>query len=208
MLKKRAFITGILIILISLFSVFLTASATLAKTECNSQTWYMWSDYQLRMDNPTGNPTVVVGSSPVIWQSEQSAQGGVTFGTGDWEGDIGVDGDSPNNHVIMMQIGYVYDSAFYPQGTPEMVAASGKATMTVPGFTVPNGGYLAVSVYDDDATPIDMQVGSGGSFITTPCSDPGFPMPELASSILLAGGAGGLGAFIWWRQRRTRPATA
>ena len=200
-MKKRVFITGILVILLALFSILLAASAIFAA----SQTWYLWNDLQLRTANPTGGSTVTVDSVGVTWQSEQSAQGDVTFGPGDWTGDIGLQSGSPQNHNIMVQIGYVQGSTFNPQGAAVETPASGHFTIQdVPGFTIPNGSYLAVYIYDDDTTPVALQTGSGGSWVTTPDTAPDFPLPELATSILFAGGTGGLGAFIWWRQRRKR----
>lgn len=199
-MKKRVFITGILVILLALFSILLTASAVFAA----SQTWYLWNDHQLRTANPTGGSTVTVDSVGVIWQSEQSAQGDVTFGPGDWTGDIGIQGGSPQNHNIMVEVGYVQDSTFYPQGTPAGTAANGNFVITAPGFTILDGDYLAVRVYDDDTTSIALQTGSGGSWINTPSTDPGYPLPELATGVLLFGGFGSLGVFIWWRQRGKR----
>lgn len=46
---------------------------------------------------------------------------------------------------------------------------------------------------------------SADSTLTTPCSDPGYPVPEIPTIVLTCIGLLGLGGYVWLRRRRVAP---
>jgi hypothetical protein len=97
---------------------------------------------------------------------------------------------------------------FYPQRPPGRINTYGNFSIRAPGFTIPGGGWMAIRIHNRYTRPFGMRTGFGGSWFMRPFFFPGYPTPELATGILLASGFGGLGVYIWWRQRRKHLPTA
>ncbi|HSW56945.1 MAG TPA: hypothetical protein VLH15_00925 [Dehalococcoidales bacterium] len=136
-----------------------------------------------------------------IWLSDQAAQTDVTFPAGDWLIHLVTeDWDSE----CQAQIGESDGTTFNPFNTvPAMGSQNGNIiTFTInTGGTVPQGNYLALKIFTADGSRI---ITEGNSYLKSPSSDPGYPLPELAAGILLGLGLAGLGAYLALRRRSAR----
>ena len=206
MIKKKIVINITLVIVLSLSLILLTTSVASAEEECYSQTWYLWESPQvLQKDDPNGGTYVpIAGYSSQIWISTEAAQGAVTFGEGDWPGDIGFHGGSPQQYNMFIEVGSSSDGAdFTSEGSTTVTTGPGNFIIPDTGFTVPDGHYLAVRITNNYSTTINIQTGSGGSWISSPCSDPGYPLPELSSLILLSISLVLLIGYIYYKNHNT-----
>ncbi|MDD5093854.1 MAG: hypothetical protein PHV74_05675 [Dehalococcoidia bacterium] len=80
---------------------------------------------------------------------------------------------------------------------------------SMPGQTVPQNMHLALRVYNNDqtATPMNIQIMTGNdkdgcSYLISPCTDPGYPTPEIATALLVGLGVLGLGGYVFIRRRQ------
>jgi hypothetical protein len=174
----------------------------------------------------TGSPTGEVMISPgatKMWISDKVALANVTFPNDAWTIRFGTDMDwGPGNFVA--EIGYWNGTIFtvLPMvGTPVFYAnhyeMQFKAVPSI-GQTIPVNTYLAVTVFNNSPAGTNGLAGihpiytgtwlpdrTGSQYfscLTSPQSDPGYPLPELGAGILLAAGILGLGGFIIVHRRK------
>ena len=70
-------------------------------------------------------------------------------------------------------------------------------------FTVPKGDYLALRIANPEAGAADLVIKTGedNSYLTSPKTDPGYPIPELSTFILFSVGLLALAGYIWLKKR-------
>jgi len=173
-----------------------------------SQKWYLYSNGDYLMEK-TGTPTSFVpianNNSDATWLSDQSATTDVTFPSGAWT--INLKTPIDWSSTCSAQVGD------YNTGTSTFTAFNGtKATGTysngaititiTTGGTVSAGDYLALRVFNSSSSTPYTVVTDGNSWLSSPATDPGYPLPEMSALILLGIGLAGLGGYILVRRKK------
>jgi MYXO-CTERM domain-containing protein len=198
-----------------------------------SQTWYLdsiplkssaldtsadYSDTQnvLVMEKSVGQKGLVEIDKEVYWLTDQPAEADVVFPKGAWEINLLVKNDKFGEKECLIEVGTwdPYAKNLGPHFTPFtdwssvkmewkdnllMVWLEGKA-----GASVPKGNYLALRIAKQwDFVKFINVVTEGESLLVSPETDPGYPLPEVASALLLGLGLAGLTGFVLMRRRRS-----
>ena len=132
----------------------------------------------------------------------------VTFPSGNWTGSLNFTTAPPaGGNIIKVDVGYMPGYNFHGSqwiGPPDGTTKVFPINVTTSAFTVPTGSYLTLRVTNYFASN-DIYVDTGGtdqSTLISPSSDPGYPVPELATILLSGAGLAALGGYIWLRRRR------
>jgi hypothetical protein len=188
-----------------------------------------WTNTELFMSttgNPTGSVDIAAGSAK-MWIANKIALSDVTFpndawvirfGTdADWnlgskgdnfKAEIGYWGKDSSNNVVFTPLPMSYITPVFYAGYYEMQFQS----VATGGQTIPKDTYLAVKVTNSSSSMHPIYTGkwipdtTGSQYyscVTSPESDPGYPVPELGAGILLGAGLLGLGGFFLIRRRKT-----
>jgi LPXTG-motif cell wall-anchored protein len=64
------------------------------------------------------------------------------------------------------------------------------------------GDYLALRVFNSSSSTPYTVVTDGNSWLSSPATDPGYPLPEMSALILLGIGLAGLGGYILVRRKK------
>jgi hypothetical protein len=187
--------------------VLVMVSATAQMVSAGSQTWYLSSDYT------TSNYTMYKGSqddctgavpisslSSVIWAANQSAQCDVGFVANDWTGHLNKTGSEAN---FSLAIGVWNGSLFTPHGSATgTFDGAGEASFTISAyaFDVPSGDYLALMITNTDTQNINIHTNQLND-VSSPASDPGYPVPELPTIILVSAGLLMLAGYVYVGRR-------
>ena len=190
-----------------------------------------WGNSELYMSTtgaPSGSVGIPAGTNK-MWIADKIALADVTFPNDMWAIRFATDQDwgaSDNGGNFRTEIGYWGLNPAYPSGPQYIftVLAMDSSGVWADGYyecefkgvpdagqTIPVGTYLAVVVYNNGGVGHPIYTGyqinpPKGSYyyscITSPQSDPGYPLPELATGILLGAGILGLGGFMIIRHRK------
>lgn len=205
--KGRATSThGLIFILVALllFSIVTTASAT-------SQSWYLTdnsigvplgTDYFMDKGSGAGTANVTMGSLFVA--NEPAAETCDMSGT--WTTHIVCDIGGGTNYGIADIV------IIEPEGDQRVVASSGWAQLSneyvfnadIPtsDFEIKPGEYLAFRFSLSFGIETDkIAVTNGESYISSPDTDPGYPVPELGTCFLFSVGLLALAGYVWVRRR-------
>jgi hypothetical protein len=170
-------------------------------TYTTSQTWFL--------DNLSTGPVmekiagIQTGSVPVTdvtWLSDQKAGSAVTFETGFWTVNLNTT-DLVGTYTV--QIGESDGSNFNALSTKTTGTATGipiTLTFYITGATVPESHYLALQVTNTGTGSV---ITDGSSYLASPASTPNYPVPELATVVLLALGLAGLTGFAVIQKRKS-----
>ena len=176
--------------------------------------WGNTNLYMSTTGTPVNSVNVLAGTSK-MWVADKIAQANVTFPNDNWVIRFGTDKDWGKTSSIanfQVDIGYWGKNPAYPSGPMFIFTtlAMSKSPVwfnnhyeaefqAVPpgGQVVPKNTYLAVVVHNNSGADHPIYTGfkiykQDGSWsyyyscVTSPQSDPGYPLPELATGILLA----------------------
>ena len=183
-----------------------------------AQSWYLHNDDVMYkgVTNKTEGSVSIGASASNIWIADEATTTDVTFASSAWTGQVvftsaPTGGGSP--HTFTVEIGYSTDGSDFTAGGPD-ATLTGDGTATVfpyttdaASFTVTNGKYLALRLTNNSGSGYDVTTGLTWSYTNSPSSEPGYPVPELPTIILLSLGLAGLGIYYWLRKRPRTLAT-
>jgi len=180
-----------------------------------SQTWYLTdiasgTNYIMNKGSTAGGGTSIniTKGANEIWQANEVASVTVGFQAGTWTGDLHHTGTQYVEPVVV-DIGVWDGSSFtsygYASGTVYDLEPTWSFTISASAFDIPAGQYLAFKVSNNSGQNRTLEVATDGtSFVTSPSSDPGYPIPELPTIILLGAGLACLGGYIIFMRRKRR----
>ncbi|MDD5093366.1 MAG: hypothetical protein PHV74_03165 [Dehalococcoidia bacterium] len=156
------------------------------------------------------------------WIADEAAKVDVTFPDGDWitklciqgvdmdqDSDIDQDDADALSALISVRVGSWNGSfntfGLSSQGVMRWVTGTDIFRMEVQTQTgseeVLTGDYLALEVSNSDQVKSYYVLTEGCSELQSPCSDPGYPTPEIATAILVGLGVLGLAGYVFIRRR-------
>jgi hypothetical protein len=161
-----------------------------------------------------------------IWIADQAAGADVTFSNGNWVVDLVTDSDwNTQSQNCIVEIGQ-WDGAFqvfsgtmtglkfsyaYIHDNPDPALDDSLVGIVQVSYqtsaeTVYSGNRLAIRIKNEDTnlTQHIIYTGEGdfASCVSSPQTDPGYPLPELATGLLLGAGVLAIGGFILIRRQK------
>jgi hypothetical protein len=217
-----------IMILVSTFFLGTTAAAADPETAASeesakphSQTWYLESlkhpdvkDVLVMEKKPGDLGEMVQIEKEAYWLADQFAEYDVVFPNGSWEINLLVKNDKFGDKEGIIEVG-----AWNPYTKPgeEFTPFTDWSSVKMEweenflkvqiegngGATVPKGNYLALRIAKQwDFDKFINVVTDGKSLLVSPETDPGYPLPEIASVLLFGFGLAGLTGFVLIRLRR------
>ena len=183
-----------------------------------AQTWYL-SDtiadsnyFMYRGDTAQTTGTVEIANlAQLKWRANEAASGDVTFPAGDWDVLLHFDPAPDNNDDFSGKIGmFDYWGSNGDWESPDVdwkgdgTTQDFQATLSLGSFTVDDGKHLWFTIINMNNTgppSLQLKVGSTYSVVISPTTDPGYPIPELATIILFGSGLICLGGYLIVKRR-------
>jgi hypothetical protein len=203
---------------------YLKVMKTAMTPETGPQTWQLDSEtspagFQMERthgpgdDGQTGEVSIRSGDT-LTWIADEAAESGVTFPSGAWKIEIATEADwGTNGSNCLATFGMWNGSVYTPFTTLNLVSvgwSSGsvaynfKLDKQLGSMTIPTGSFLAVQITNNDSKKhtIYTDETEKASCVTSPQTDPGYPLPELAAVVLLGTGLLGLALFVFIRRKK------
>jgi hypothetical protein len=167
-------------------------------------------------DGQTGSVNIPAGETRT-WVSDLAALADVTYmADGAWKVEIAtdsewIDADASGCIVLIGQWdGSVFTpfSSIFNMFSVTWDTSTGKYIFELQGQsgdeTVFKDNYLAITITNTDAIDHTVYTGEGneGSCLTSPENDPGYPLPEMATGLLMGLSLAGLAAFVVIRKKK------
>ena len=183
------------------------------------QTWYLddtsadGNYFMYREDTTQTAATVEIANlAQAKWRADEAADGDVSFPAGDWNVFVHLDPAPDNNDDFTGKIGmFDYwgsggswqspDADWQGDGTTQDF----QATLSLGSFTVDDGKHLWFGITNMNNTgppSLQLKVGSTYSVVISPATDPGYPVPELPTIVLVTVGLVMLGGYYVVGRRR------
>ncbi|NIA11620.1 MAG: hypothetical protein GWP10_18345 [Nitrospiraceae bacterium] len=198
--------------MIILALVMVSATAQMVSANAGRQTWYLSSDHTTGNNNTmykgsqsggTSGVKIYSGNS-VIWVANQSAQCDVGFARGNWNGRLKKPWRT-RSKPFNVAIGVWDGSSFTSYGNMDGDFGGGKDnaffTILASQFDVLEGQYLAFNVTNTGSRNFTIVTKCGLSHVKSPCSDPGYPVPELPTLVLVSAGLLMLVGYVYMGRR-------
>lgn len=211
----------------SLIAVLLLSMTAIASAAVGTQDWYLDNEGHSDVSGANvmwkGDTSAVSGSTPIaagdyqLWAADEAAAVDVTFPLGDedvaWLVELRVDKAwATTSSKCVIDVGYCDTAgAFTSFGLSEEAKVRiGLDILYVEvqldAVTVPAGDYLALQVWNNSGVDHEVVSSSTGcqgcSWVKSPCSDPGYPVPEMATALLFGAGIVGLVGYAYVRHQR------
>jgi hypothetical protein len=170
---------------INLFGPFM--NPTIVITDCGDiQTEGVCCGYWKDPDPGECDPGVAI--APGLWP--------ISLNTADWTADfdVKIGYSDPDYCQFYPWASQNLDVVMYDGGKIEAMVSTSSCEM------VPLGHHLAMRVYNSGVAD-QIIVTDGSSTMSSPESDPGYPLPEIGAGILMALGLGGLGFYAYMRRK-------
>jgi hypothetical protein len=159
---------------------------------------------------PSDSVTVaVVGTATHFWVANDAAAVDVSFDTASWTVTLAVAATGEDGATVTL--GHITAlGVFTAVSDPVTFLMDGTSTETLTvgsAFTVSAGDFLALRIVDelDGLAQTSTEVTTDGdSVLVSPASDPGYPVFELGSILLLGASLLMVGAFVAIRRRHGR----
>jgi len=164
------------------------------------QKWYLSNEtsttskimYKGNASKMAGVLTLANGESEV-WRADEPSQG-ITFPAGNWTVLLMLNSNFSEGETMNISIGAWDGSEFTPaqNGGYQFIGDGTKipvsATFLIGSFSIPLGYHLAVNITNEGSGSLDLRTGKDYVSCSSPESDPGYPVPELSSWILVVTG--------------------
>jgi Tol biopolymer transport system component len=154
----------------------------------------------------SGNPgsiTVLTDETQLLVY--QKAASSVTFPTGTWILKLKTDSDWKSSCVVAVGAYNADTDQFIPFDTILTDPyENGYITITLDqnsSGTIDPGDYLAFQITNNDGVPHEIIL-DGSSYVIPPEGSPDYPLPEMATGILLGIGIAGLAAYVLIKRRK------
>ena len=202
--------------ILALTLLFIFGSITVAYA-AGGQTWYLsdtgadpyWTMYKGDTSQDAGIVYIAEGDNP-LWKSDEEATTEITFAAGLWNVVLEMASAPAEGNQFRCYFGtYDENDGFYSK---HFYNLEGDGSKTIfdnsfnPGsFSVPEGYHLALRVsnsYNEGLDDLPLKTGSDFSYLTSPSTDPGFPVPELPVILLIGGGIVIIAGYFWFRRRK------
>ena len=217
-MKKFLLISFIVLFLCSILVMVIPVAATPSIPSVpESQIWYLDSDggavnpfkIMYRADKTQSSDSVTIpAGGEIFWLANEAAGDDVTFPTdGGWN--ITLITQENWGKAYTIEVG-AYDTntatfTLFDTTIVTQLSYTGLVLMVKvenEDATVPIGDYLALKIENTDNSNNHTVITNGGSFLVSPITDPGYPLPELAAGILFGLGLAGLGGYVVVRRKQ------
>ncbi|MFC1944442.1 hypothetical protein ACFLX5_02975 [Chloroflexota bacterium] len=210
-----------IVLLAGILCLALIPGAVAADT--GSQAWYLDKDAhpvppnnimtKTTFDDTGGSYVTVAPGKSIVWLADEPAMANVTFPGGGWPGGIwtahfltDTNGIGLTFDDVGISIGW-YDGTFHDWAFDECTSWNWDGNVLHieqqgDPVTINEGEYLALRLYNKSVTPGVNVYTDGNSFIRSPCTDPGYPLPELSTLVLIGSGLLGLGIYATFKRRK------
>jgi len=181
--------------------------------DCPAQSWFLsnvsgsYIMYKEDMSKPEGAVTVSDGSS-TIWKADEPATVDVGFTKGTWTGMIMLSEAFANGETFTVEVGSYDGATFTSAGSQTSTGAADKTTFSLDisatVFDISKDDYLALNITNpsDGSADLVVKTGCGNSYVISPETDPGYPVPELSTLILFSTGLLALAGYVLLTKRR------
>ncbi len=183
------------------------------------QVWYFNGDGTMyKADAGTAPGTVSINGvgGAAVWVSDKTAgASGYSFPSGTWTGQVRFDSSATGGNFTV-EIGYADPDGVnlapdpFTGPTANLVGSTNIFTYTTSDMpvSVPAGKCLAVRITNSGGAE-SVVTGGAWTYVSAPAgADTQWPVPEIATIILLSLGLLSLGGFIWFKKRRQVPEAA
>ena len=179
-----------------------------ATEDSPSQSWFLsntsGSDYIMYkgdMSRPEGTVTIATGQSE-LWQPDEPATVDVGFPAGTWDGTITFDPAPASDQMFDVEVGIGdFSSEGLELFTGDGTTTSFQLNIVASAFTVTEGDYFYLRITNNGTDNLIVKTGGGNSYVTSPPSDPGYPVPELPTLILVSAGLLILAGYAYMTKR-------
>ena len=183
-------------------------------TVAGAQAWYLHQNgvmYRGNLSIPVDTVSISPGNN-ITWVANEPALVDAAFRAGRWTGWLILNEPFPEGDNFTAEIGSYNcsDNNFSAAGSQNFTGAAGtdktmfEVNIQASAFMVPEGDYLAFRISNPTNNSNGIVVQTGKSFVTSPESDPGYPVPELHTVMLFFFGLLTLIAYymLWNRSSR------
>ena len=206
--KTKRGIVAFLLVATLLFSMVVIANAM-------SQTWYLSAkpqDFSLMYkvsppDKQGGNCSVITVPQPpneIFWIANEAAMCNVTFLAGDWDMHLLANNkntDSPFSAEIGEWNGATFmRGGLYNGSFPAVKPNWAKFTLSASTFTVHEGNWLAFRLINLHTQGNMLGITPCDSSVSSPPTDPNYPVPEMGTLILFSLGLLALVGYVVYRR--------
>ena len=211
---------------LAMVAMLVLGSVSPALADPGSQTWWLKVDdytgqkeaghtHDKQMSKEPNSETFgtgLAGAGEYWFYAGNAASCDVSFGDGTWTIGLDVTGRASGATIYCR----VYSVA--ANGAPTALSAESDPLVlgvwedyhdnvicTGTGQTIPMGSRLALQIRFDSGEGTVYVNGTDTNWdskLTSPSSDPGYPVPELPTIVLLSIGIFGLGGYLWLKRRR------
>jgi hypothetical protein len=202
---RKVFVMAV--VLGSLASIFVPVACA----DQGSQIWFLIGDDSLRKTyfQTGGDSTLLTPDEPVYtWTVENAAECDLTIGAGTWDVKIYYNAMGGSG-TITAKIYKVGDSTAIATGTSGTISGTSNTTISCSGASkdFEEGSKFKLELTwtpSVDAAVLVYHSESAGkkSTLTSPSSDPGWPVPELSTLVLFSVGLLALVGYVGYSRRR------